>query len=323
MIKIAIDAMGGDNAPEEVVKGAVCAVNKCREVQVFLVGKQDVVESLLINTQYDADRLSVVNASEVIETGEHPVQAIRSKRDSSMAVGMKMVHNKEADAFISAGNSGALMVGAQVLVGREKGIDRAPFVCVLPHAKGTSLLLDAGANVDVRPDHLVVFAKLGSEYLKKTTGKDNPTVGLINIGTEETKGNELTKAAYELLKQDEEINFIGNVEPTGLTAGAADILVCDGFTGNTIVKMYEGLGKLMLGTIKKSFMKSLKTKIGALLVKQSLKEELKPFDSHEYGGAPILGLKGLVMKTHGNATEQEFMNTILQCVDYINNRREY
>ncbi|MDO4939773.1 MAG: phosphate acyltransferase PlsX [Lachnospiraceae bacterium] len=322
MIKVAIDAMGGDNAPEEVVKGVVSAVKKSQDVQVFLVGRQDVVEPMLKASEFDTNKITVINAAEVIEASDHPVQAIRTKKDSSMAVGMKMVHNGEADAFISAGNSGALMVGAQVLVGREKGIDRAPFVCVLPHAKGTSLLLDAGANVDVRPEHIVTFAKLGTEYLEQSTGKKQPTVGLINIGTEETKGNELTKSAYELLKADGDINFIGNVEPTGLTAGAADILVCDGFTGNTIIKMYEGLGKLMLGTVKKSFKKSLMTKIGALLVKDSLKSELKPFDSHEYGGAPILGLKGLVMKTHGNAKEQEFTNTILQCVEYLNNRRD-
>ena len=233
-----------------------------------------------------------------------------------MSVGMKLVRDGEADAFVSAGNSGALMVGAQVLVGRQKGVDRAPFAHILPHAGGHSLLLDCGANVDVRPEHIVSFAKLGVEYLRLMEGIENPTVGLVNIGREETKGNELTKAAYQLLKETEGIDFIGNVEPTGITAGEADILVCDGFTGNVVIKMYEGLGKLMLGLIKKSLTASLKTKLGAVLIKKSLKKELKPFESHQYGGAPILGLKGLVLKTHGNATAAEFKNSVLQCVEY-------
>ena len=316
MIKVAIDAMGGDNAPGEAVKGAVSAVRSCDSVQVFLVGKPEAVEPLLASEEYDKDRLILVPAGEVIETHEHPVQAIRSKKDASMSVGMKLVRDGEADAFISAGNSGALMVGAQVLVGRQKGVDRAPFAHILPHAGGHSLLLDCGANVDVRPEHIVSFAKLGVEYLRLMEGIENPTVGLVNIGREETKGNELTKAAYQLLKETEGIDFIGNVEPTGITAGEADILVCDGFTGNVVIKMYEGLGKLMLGLIKKSLTASLKTKLGAVLIKKSLKKELKPFESHQYGGAPILGLKGLVLKTHGNATAAEFKNSVLQCVEY-------
>ena len=316
MIKVAIDAMGGDNAPDEVVKGALSAVRRCENVQVFLVGKPESVEPLLASEQYDKDRLIPVPASEVIETSDHPVEAIRTKKDASMSVGMKLVRSGEADAFISAGNSGALMVGAQVLVGREKGIDRAPFAHMLPHAKGRSLLLDCGANVDVRPDHILSFAKLGIDYYSRMEGVQDPTVGLVNIGKEETKGNELTKAAFELLKEAEGIRFVGNVEPTGITAGEADVLVCDGFTGNVVIKMYEGLGKLLLGTIKKSLTENLKTKIGALLIKKSLKDNLKPFDSHQYGGAPILGLKGLVLKTHGNATATEFANTIMQCVEY-------
>lgn len=316
MIKVAVDAMGGDNAPEEIVKGALSAVKKYDGVQVLLVGRPDAVEPFLEKENYDKDRLSLMPASEVIETGEHPVQAIRTKKDSSMSVGMKSVHDGSADAFISAGNSGALMVGAQVLVGREKGVDRAPFATMVPHEKGHSLLLDCGANVDVRPDHIVSFARLGADYIEKMEGKHNPTVGLVNIGKEDAKGNELTKAAFELLKAAEDINFVGNVEPTGITKGEADILVCDGFCGNMIIKMYEGLGKLLLGVIKKSLTESIMTKIGALLIKKSLKEQLRPFDSSEYGGAPILGLKGLVLKTHGNATAIEIENAIMQCVEY-------
>ena len=321
MIKVAIDAMGGDYAPEETVKGAVSAVQSCENVHVFLVGKPEAVRPLLDVETYDKNRITLIPAGEVIETGEHPVQAIRTKKDSSMSVGMKLVHNGEADAFVSGGNSGALMVGAQVIVGRDKDVDRAPFAHVVPTAKGHSLLLDCGANVDVRPDHIVTFARLGVDYLRKMESISNPTVGLVNIGKEEAKGNELTKAAYQLLKEQGDINFIGNVEPTGITAGEADVLVCDGFTGNIIIKLYEGMGKMFLGIVKKGLMANIMTKIGALLIKKSLKEQLEPFDSHKYGGAPILGLKGLVLKTHGNATSVEFANAILQCVDYVNDNK--
>ena len=316
MIRISLDAMGGDNAPVSTVEGALSALKINPELHVILVGKEEQISSLLKGADYDSSRLSVVNADEIIETGEHPVEAIRKKKNSSLVVGMKLVHDGEADAFVSAGNSGALMVGSQVLIGREKGVQRAPFAHIVPTAKGKALLLDCGANVDVRPEHLVSFAVLGTGYMKKMYGIDNPRAALVNIGTEETKGNELVLSAYPMLKECAEINFTGNIEPTGITAGDADVLICDGFTGNTIIKMYEGLGKLLMQVVKKGLTKDLKTKLGALLVKDSLKEEFRPFDSHEYGGAPILGLKGLVLKTHGNAAAREICNSLLQCAEY-------
>jgi len=322
MIKVAVDAMGGDHAPVEVIRGAVSAVQKNENVSVALVGRPDVIEPVLKELKFDVDRISIVPASEVIDATDHPVEAIRKKKDSSMNVGMKMVHDGEAQAFVSAGNSGALMVGAQVVVGREKDVKRAPFAHLVPTEKGMSLLLDCGANVDVRPEHLLSFAKLGSDYVKTMIGIEKPRVGLVNIGAEETKGNELTLESYQILSQCEDIFFVGNVEPTGITRGEADVLVCDGFTGNVIIKMYEGLGKLLLGTIKKALTKNPVTKLGALMVKDSLKKEMVRFDAHEYGGAPILGLKGLVLKTHGNAKEKEFANSILQCIAYDNYKGE-
>jgi len=317
MINVAIDAMGGDHAPEEIVKGAVLAVQKNKEVTISLVGNKDRLSALISGMpETESARIMIIPASEVIETSDHPVEAVRKKKDSSMIVGMKMVHDGVSQAFISGGNSGALMVGAQVVVGREKGISRAPFAHVLPHSKGFSLMLDCGANVDVRPEHLVSFAHLGSDYVKRMNGIDNPRVGLINIGAEETKGNELTIEAYKLLEQEAGINFVGNIEPTGITEGGADVLVCDGFTGNMIIKLYEGLGKLLMNVVKDSLSTNTKTKVGALLIKKELKESFKPFDAHRYGGAPVLGLKGLVLKVHGNAKAIEYCNAVLQCVEY-------
>lgn len=318
MIRVAIDAMGGDYAPGEIAKGAVSAVQRSENVKVVLVGNPEAIDPCLEGLEYDTERLEVAIATEVIETGDHPVEAIRTKKDSSMNVGLTLLKEGEVDAFVSAGNSGALMVGSQLLVGRKEGVKRAPFAHLVPTKLGNSLLLDCGANVDVRPEHLVTFAKLGSEYMTSMYGISSPKVGIVNIGTEETKGNELTLEASKLLKEEAGINFIGNVEPTGITEGAADVLVCDGFTGNIIIKLYEGLGKLLLGTLKDTFKSNAATMLGAALVKGKLKKAMKRFDSHEYGGAPILGLNGLVLKTHGNAKAKEIENSILQCVEYFN-----
>lgn len=311
---VALDAMGGDNAPLAAVNGAVMAVNTVNDVSVILTGKEDEINAILSGLKYDESRISVVNATEVIEMNEHPVEAIKKKKDSSMTVAMKKVHDGEADAFVGAGNSGALMVGAQVLIGRQKGVERSPFAHLIPHAKGLSLLLDCGANVDVRPEHLITFAKLGSEYYQSQMGIQNPRVGIINIGAEKEKGNALVKEAFPLLEKCDEINFVGSIEPTGITAGEADVLVCDGFVGNVVIKLYEGMGKLMMRTVKDGLMSTFSSKIGALLVKKPLKEKFKAFDAKEFGGAPILGLKGLAVKVHGNADDTIFRNAILQCL---------
>ena len=311
---IALDAMGGDNAPVEIVKGAVDAIEREPDMKVFLVGQQDVIEKELIKYQYNKAQIEVIHASEVIETAEPPVNAIRKKKDSSIVVGMKLVKEGKADAFVSAGSSGAILVGGQVLVGRIKGVERPPLAPLIPTEKGVALLIDCGANVDARPSHLVQFAKMGSIYMEHVLGIKNPKVGIVNIGAEEEKGNALVKETFPLLKEQKDINFIGSVEAREIPHGQADVVVCEAFAGNIILKLYEGVGSVLISKVKEGLMTSLRSKIGALLIKPALKSTLKQFDASEYGGAPLLGLKGLVVKTHGSSTAKEVCNTLLQCV---------
>lgn len=313
---VALDAMGGDNAPKEMIKGAVQALEKTDAVQVLLVGKEDVIRAELAQYTYDKARIEVVNATEVIETAEPPVNAIRRKKDSSIVVGMKLVKEGQADAFVSAGSSGAVLVGGQVIVGRIKGVERPPLAPLIPTEKGVSLLVDCGANVDARPSHLVQFAKMGSIYMEHVVGIKNPKVGIVNIGAEEEKGNALVKETFPLLKGEKNINFIGSVEAREIPHGQADVIVCEAFAGNIILKLFEGVGSVLISEIKKGMMGSLRSKIGALLVKPALKKALKSFDSSEYGGAPLLGVNGLVVKTHGSSTAKEICNTIIQCVTF-------
>ena len=314
--KVAVDAMGGDNAPGEIVKGAVDAIQKRKDIKVFLVGKEELIKKELEKFSYDKNQLEVVNATEVIETAEPPVLAIRRKKDSSIVVAMNMVKKGEADAFVSAGNSGAVLVGGQLIVGRIKGIDRPPLAPLIPTAKGVSLLVDCGANVDARPSHLVQFAKLGSIYMEHIVGVKNPKVGIVNIGAEEEKGNALVKEAFPLLKECKDINFVGSVEARDIPNGDVDVIVCEAFVGNVILKLFEGVGKVLVHKIKQGMMSTLRTKIGALLVKPALKETMKSFDTAEHGGAPLLGLNGLVVKTHGSSKAQEVSNSIIQCVTF-------
>ncbi len=316
LVRVAVDAMGGDNAPFVTVKGAVDAVNESSNLKVFLVGKEDKVNEELSKYTYDKSRIEVVNATEEIEMAEPPVMAIRTKKDSSIVKAMYMVNHGEADAYVSAGSTGATLVGGQVIVGRLKGVDRAPLAPLIPTEKGQSLLIDCGANVDARSNHLVQFAKMGTVYMENIMGKKNPTVAIVNIGAEEEKGNALVKETFPLLKNCPDINFIGSIEARDIPAGYADIIVCEAFTGNVILKMYEGVAKSLMHVIKASLMSSLKTKIGALLIKKDLKATLSNYSMDKYGGAPMLGLKGLVVKTHGSANDVEVKNSIIQCVDF-------
>lgn len=315
-VKVAVDAMGGDNAPGEIVKGAVEAVNEKPGIKVILVGKEEKVKAELAKHTYKEEQIEVVNAEEVIETAEPPVMAIRQKKDSSIVVAMNLVKKGEADAFVSAGSSGAILVGGQLLVGRIKGVERPPLAPLIPTTKGVSLLIDCGANVDARPSHLVQFAKIGSIYMENVVGIKNPKVAIVNIGAEEEKGNMLVKETFPLLKNCPDINFIGSIEAREIPNGQADVIVCEAFVGNVILKLYEGVGAALLGKVKQGMMATLRSKIGALLVKPALKETLKSFDASQYGGAPLLGLNGLVVKTHGSSKANEVRNSIIQCIAF-------
>ena len=313
-VKVAVDAMGGDHAPAEIVKGAIEAVNESDKVKIYLVGLQDAVEKELAGYTYNKEQVEVVPASEVIETAEPPVMAIRKKKDSSIVKALHMVKEGVCDAYVSAGSTGATLVGGQVIVGRIKGVERPPLAPLIPTEKGCALLIDCGANVDARPSYLVQFAKMGSIYMENIMGVKNPRVGIVNIGAEEEKGNALVKETFPLLKNCPDINFVGSVEARDIPAGAVDVAVCEAFVGNVILKTYEGVGLTLIKKVKAGMMSSLRSKIGALLVKPALKSTLKEFDLEQYGGAPMLGLKGLVVKTHGSSKANEIKNSILQCI---------
>ena len=316
MIKVAVDAMGGDHAPAAIVKGAVDALQERDNLFVYLAGKEDAIRQELSKYSYPQERIQIVPASQVIETGEPPVNAIRGKKDSSLVVALGLVRKGEADAFVSAGSTGAVLVGGQVMVGKLKGVERAPLAPLIPTLKGSSLLIDCGANVDARSSHLVQFARMGSIYMENVMHIKNPRVALVNIGAEEEKGNALAKETYPLLKACEDINFVGNIEAREIPEGKADVIVCEAFVGNVILKLYEGVAGALMKKVKAGMMSTLRSKIGALLVKPALKKTLKDFDISEYGGAPLLGLKGLVVKSHGSSDANEIKNSILQCIQF-------
>ena len=315
-IRIAMDAMGGDLAPAEHIKAAVNAVKERDDIEIILTGDEKRLKEELGKYQYPKEQISIVATTEEISCNESPVDAIRRKKDSSMVVALKMVRKGEADAFISGGSSGAVLVGGQVLVGKIKGVERAPLAPLMPTKKGVALLIDCGANVDAKSHHLVQFAKMGSIYMKEIVGVKNPKVAIVNVGAEEAKGNALVKETYPLLKECKEINFIGSIEGDEIHSGKADVIVCEAFVGNVILKLSEGLSKTLIGIVKQGMLSSLRSKIGALLVKPALKQTLKAFDATEYGGAPLLGLNGLVVKVHGSATAKEIKNAIYQCVQF-------
>ena len=307
LVRVAVDAMGGDNAPEAVVQGVVDALNASKEIEVLLVGDQKTVEKCLAGAQYDKERLQVIHASEVITNNEAPTVAIKKKKDSSIVVSQRLVREGKADAFVSAGSTGAVLVGSQVLIGRIRGIERPALAPLIPTTKGFSLLIDCGANVDAKPSNLVQFAKMGSIYMENIMGRKNPRVAIVNIGIEEEKGNALVKQTYPLLKECKDINFIGSIEAREIPNGYADVIVCEAFVGNVILKMYEGVAGALMGKVKETMMSSLK---------KDLKKTLKAFDASAYGGAPMLGLKGLVVKSHGSSNAKEIKQSVLQCIAF-------
>lgn len=316
MVKVAVDAMGGDFAPAEMVKGAVDAAMLRKDIKIYLIGQQELITKELAKYSDQGTQIQVIHAPEKIETAEPPVMAIRKKKQSSIVLGMNMVKEKKADAFVSAGSSGAILVGGQVIVGRIKGVERPPLAPLIPTAQGVSLLIDCGANVDARASHLVQFAKMGSIYMENVLQVKNPRVAIVNIGAEEEKGNALVKETFPLLKNCPDINFVGSIEARDIPSGQADVIVCEAFVGNVILKLYEGVGATFLSLVKQGMMETVRSKAGALLVKPALKKTLKAFDASQYGGAPLLGLNGLVVKTHGSSKAKEVTNSIIQCVTF-------
>lgn len=316
MITVAVDGMGGDNAPACMVQGAVNAINKNSNIKVLLTGSPDALNKELEGLTYDKTRLEIIPTTEVIPTGAPPVESVRTMKDSSLVVGLRLVKEQKADAFVSCGSTGAVLVGGQLIAGKIKGVKRAPLAPVMPTVNGAMLLVDCGANVDARAEQLVQFAKMGSIYMENVVGVKNPRVAIVNNGAEEEKGNALVKETFPLLKECKSINFIGSIEARDIPAGYADVVVCEAFVGNVILKLYEGLGSTLVKMLKAGMMATTRSKVGALLVKPAMKETLKAFDASEYGGAPLLGLKGLVVKTHGSAKAIEIKHAIFQCVQF-------
>lgn len=315
-MRIILDGMGGDNAPLEIVKGAVEASSKI-DHQIVIVGREDEINAELAKYNYDESKIQVVHASEVIENEDSPVKAIRRKTDSSMVKGLTMLKDGEGDLFISAGNTGAYMAGSLFILGRIPGIDRPAISSIYPIAGGAlpSIIVDAGANSECRPSNLLEFATMGSLYMEKVMDRKNARVGLVNLGVEENKGTTVTKAAHKLLKEAD-LNFIGNVEARDVPKGACDVIVCDGFTGNIILKLTEGFAWNLLKTMKKKFTDGLSAKMGAVLLAGKVKEIKDEFDYSEYGGAPILGVNGHVIKIHGSSGATAVKNAIIKGIPY-------
>lgn len=314
-MKIVLDGMGGDHAPAEIVKGAVMAAGMIKH-DIYIVGKKDAIEAELQKNKFKGKNIKIVDAAEVITMDDSPVKAIRRKTESSMVVGLNMVRDGHGDIFISGGNTGALVVGSRMILGRIEGIDRPVLASIYPCLGGEpSLLVDAGASSEAKAQNLLEYGLMGSIYMEKVWGRENPTVGLVNLGVEESKGTSVTKDAYQKLKTAS-INFIGNVEAREVPVGACEVIVCDGFVGNVILKLTEGLAWNILKLIKNKLMRNIKTKMAALMLKSDLSSLKQDFDYEEYGGAPILGVNGPVIKIHGSSGANAVKNAIIKGIPY-------
>ena len=316
-IVIAIDTMGTDNGSAYFVQGIAEAMDLYDDLSFIVTGKEEELKTYIDQYGCDKTRIEVVDATEEITCHDSPVDAIRRKKNSSMVLALNAVKEGRAAACISGGNSGALLAGGQFLVGRAKGVKRTPLAPLIPHRYGSSLLIDCGANVDAKPENLVQFAKMGSIYMKNIEGIENPRVGIINIGAEDEKGNELVKSTIPLLRECKDINFIGSVESRDIPNGPADVLVCEAFVGNVLLKFFEGLGKMFMAEIKDTLKSSVKTKIGGALIYKPIKKTFKRYMADDKGGAPLLGLKGLVVKIHGNSKDTEVRSAIEQCRNFV------
>ncbi|MEG0166297.1 MAG: phosphate acyltransferase PlsX [Ruthenibacterium sp.] len=315
-MNIIIDAMGGDNAPAEILKGAADAVREYG-VSIIAVGNEQAIHAAAAEQKIDMTGIRIVNAMETISMCDEPTAAIRGKKDSSMVVGLRLLVAGEGDAFVSAGSTGALLAGATLIVKRLKGVKRPAIGTVIPGGNRPYLLLDAGANVECRPEMLNAFATMGSVYMAKAMGIENPSVALVNNGAEESKGTPTYVAAHQLLKANPHIRFVGNIEPKDVPKGDVNVVVCDGFTGNVILKLTEGTAKMLVGEIKKVFMKNAVSKFAYLLVKGGMKTFKGKLDADEHGGALMMGVSKPVIKAHGSSGAKAFKNAIRQAKNCV------
>lgn len=313
-MKVIVDAMGGDNAPVEIIKGSIEALNET-DIRLILVGKEEIISKELEKYDYIKENVEILNATDLITNDDDPAIAIRRKKDSSMVVALKALSDGKGDAFISAGNTGAILAGGLFIVKRVSGVERAAITSVYPTLKGNALLVDAGANVDAKAEYLLQFGIMGSIYMEHVRGIENPKVGLVNIGLEESKGNAVTKEAYNLFK-DADINFIGNIEGRDIPTGKAHVIVADGFVGNVVLKLTEGMASSIFSLLKDAFMTNTKTKLSAALIKPQLEELKARTDYREYGSAPLLGVRKPVFKAHGSSDAYAFKNGIKQLINF-------
>ena len=315
---VVVDGMGGDFSPNAVVEGCIAAIKEY-DINILITGPEDLIREELEKYTYDCNKIKIVDAKEVINTNEHPVMAIKRKNDSSLVKALNLVKNGDADAIISAGSSGAFLAGCTLIVGRIKGIDRPALAPIMPGKKGPFMIIDCGANAECKPHYLLQFGLMGKTYFENILKIVNPSVGLVNIGTEEEKGNELSKSAHKLLK-GANLNFVGNVEAREIPTGDVNVLVCDGFTGNVILKLYEGAVANIFDILKTSIMGSFRTKLGGILLRPVFKKFKKDFDYKEYGGAAFLGVNGICIKAHGSSDAKAFKNAIRQATIFYENK---
>ena len=313
MLRVAVDAMGGDYAPAEIVKGVISAVNRMEELEVLLVGSRDAINKCM-GTEVQSPRIKIINTQEVIRNDEDPGLAIRSKKNSSMITAMHLVRDGEADAVLSAGNTGALMGGGLLFLERISGIKRPALLTVIPAFEGNgTVLLDVGANMDAKPDHLLQYGLMGQIYAREMLGKENPRVALLNIGTEENKGNAQVKSAYQLFK-NRITNFVGNVEAKEILQNATDVLVCDGFAGNVLLKTIEGLSRDIFAYLRREMNSSFKTRIASAMLIPVFRKVRSNLDESEHGGGLLIGVKGACFKCHGSSREKAITQAILRQV---------
>ncbi|MFW6264597.1 MAG: phosphate acyltransferase PlsX [Bacillota bacterium] len=318
-MKIALDAMGGDHAPEKIVKGALQACQTYSELEIELVGQKEVIEEFLPE-DYPDNRISIKNAEEIITMSDSPARAIRKKKDSSLVKAIDLLKEKEVDAFISAGNTGAVMAASLFNLGRLEGIKRPSILINFPSVNGQTIVMDNGANADCKPEHLLQFALMGQIYAKNVLKIDNPRIGLLSIGEEKEKGNQLVKDSYPLFENEEKLNnFIGNVEGRDVFNGNCDLVICDGFVGNVVLKTTEGVASLMFNLLKDAFTSSIRSKLGYLLLKPYLKNFKDKVDYRKYGGAPLLGVNGVVIISHGSSDEVAIENAIKIAINTVEN----